>query len=526
MYTPSKKEIQMLKQHTRHLYCKINLMDRDFNLIDNLEGVAISCDISIDSTADIRRTFSATIHLDNKTPVSKILSDKWASKFLRLFIGMDSPSNETLWYSKGVYAIAQNSFIYNVSEHTLSINGVDLVAMLDGTLGGELTGSTTKIPIGSDIGNAIVRTFELSEMSDCVVNYWKRTVPYDLEYGAGTTIWSILTELRDLYHPFEMYFDETTFVCKEMATGYDAPLAMSQQDFEDLIISENGTLDYNEIKNCVELWGASCDYNAYAEEGKVIVDTKGDTTTFNVTAANISSRIEKSPNFAFVSPKTAIGNTVKIKATVGELKYDEGILYQRNTDKDGKDVPMKGSDIPLDTIIVIKYDSEMKKYYFQGQQQIHVMVKLVDRIPTEDEKALDKKQEGCNDIKYICLTAPDASDWDYGSHFTIEQLGRRNKILSGNEYEVYDTTTAAMECAEYQHWTMCRLTDGVQLECLLVPWLDVNEKIAFVPRYINTGEQPIEFMIKSINISLGQGTMTLGLCRYWPYYPYIVQDKY
>lgn len=207
-----------------------------------------------------------------------------------------------------------------------------------------------------------------------------------------------------------MYFDETTFVCKEMATGYDAPLAMSQQDFEDLIISENGTLDYNEIKNCVELWGASCDYNAYAEEGKVIVDTKGDTTTFNVTATNISSRVEKSPNFAFLSPKTAIGNTVKIKATVGELKYDEGILYQRNTDKDGKDVPMKGSDIPLDTIIVIKYDSEMKKYYFQGQQQIHVMVKLVDRIPTEDEKALDKKQEGCNDIKYICLTAPDASD--------------------------------------------------------------------------------------------------------------------
>lgn len=254
MYTPDKNELRMLKQHSKHLYCKIELMDHNFNLIDNLEGFALDGQISIDSTADIRRTFSAIIHLDKTSSISKILADKWASKYLRLFIGMKTVwMPEILWYSKGVYAISQNGFSYSASEHNLSIDGVDLVAMLDGTLGGELTGESTQIPLGSDVGNAIVRTFELSEMKDCVVNYWKRTVPYDLEYGTGTTIWEILTELRDLYYPFEMYFDDTTFVCKEIPTGFDAPIVMDPQDFSDLIISESGSYDYSEIKNCVEL---------------------------------------------------------------------------------------------------------------------------------------------------------------------------------------------------------------------------------------------------------------------------------
>ena len=208
---------------------------------------------------------------------------------------MESVNSKLYWYSQGVYAFNQNGFKYSSTEHVLSISCVDLVAKLDGTLGGTLTGQKTKIPVGSDIGNAIAKTFRLSGMEDCVVGYWNRSVPHDLEYDTGATIWQILTELRDLYYPFEMYFDGTTFICSEIPTGYDALTIMSAADFEDLVISEDCTYDYSQIRNCVELWGASVEYDAFSAKDRTTFSVSGDTTT--VTANATFTSMEDSHNW-------------------------------------------------------------------------------------------------------------------------------------------------------------------------------------------------------------------------------------
>ncbi len=129
-----------------------------------------------------------------------------------------------------------------------------------------------------------------------------------------------------------------------------------------------------------------------------------------MTASAVSSYTPVSPSFAFVTPKDPLAQSVRMKGTVSGTDYAEDVLYQQNTDKDGKDIPVDGRSLPLDTVVVVKYDSEMKRYYFQGQQQIHVMVKLVDRVPTDEEKEKDKETENCNDIKYICLTDAANSD--------------------------------------------------------------------------------------------------------------------
>lgn len=139
------------------------------------------------------------------------------------------------WFSVGVYAIQSNGISYDAMTNKLDLSCVDLVSLLDGTLGGTLTGYSTRIPMyklteskdanGDKIytedkskpyyvRDVIKNTFELSGMTKCVIDYWKRRIPHDMEYNTGTTVWTILTELRDLYYPFEMYFDDDTFVCK------------------------------------------------------------------------------------------------------------------------------------------------------------------------------------------------------------------------------------------------------------------------------------------------------------------------
>ena len=69
------------------------------------------------------------------------------------------------------------------------------------------------------------------------------------------------------------------------------------------------------------------------------------------------------------------------------------------------------------------------------------------------------------------------------------------------------------------------LTDGLSVTTRLVPWLDVNEKIQYAAKYLG-GKTPVDWIIKSISMNLGEGTMSLSLSRYYPYYTYIVNNKY
>lgn len=169
------------------------------------------------------------------------------------------------WYGAGVYAIQQNGYSYNATTNKLSLSCLDLTSLLDGTLGGTLTGYATRIPMYERkltikdgikyyeddkkkphyVRDSIKETFELSGLTKSMVDYWVRRIPHDLEYNTGTTIWSILTELRDLHFPFEMYFDDDTFVCKEIPSGYDDPVVLDEDIFKSMVISEDASVDYS-----------------------------------------------------------------------------------------------------------------------------------------------------------------------------------------------------------------------------------------------------------------------------------------
>lgn len=775
-YVATIEELRMLKARTKHLYCKLELLDKNLNVIDNLEGLAQDGSISIDADADIRHTFSSTIYLKKNEAISKYSTEDWVDKLVHVYIGMKPVGGSIYWYSKGVYAFNTNGFTYNATEHNVSISCVDLVALLDGSLSGTLTGTKTTIQMGLKIKQAIIDTFKLAISYgfighvDYMVDYWNRTIPYDIDFDTASSIWSILTQLRDLYYPFEMYFDDTTFVCKEIPSGFDDPIIMESDDFQDLVISENNSIDYSEIKNCIELFGASIDYDTYAEnmthtvtvnelavilqpeyfaakkeydskiasikdayydvygnidninrpkikwttdtmekyaafikenpylkdgdystvcgadgpwgdteettvqiaytpllvsgdtliplvnedifsyideivstartncnnamsklpdeilkldragiqksiygeeltvknmiaavEGAYIkigektfmrlsavdvcaisgwseeelINKFGESSTFvghsmhdvqsevwdakdklqavhddiveknsgavktsNVVLNVTNLDMENDCNIALTTPFEGFCKTVSItinntvtetdgeNTTPNVYKHGPFTLYASDVDEDGTDVQIDGTKLAADTMIVIKYSKDMKALYYRGEQQTHAMVMLVDKQPTEEELKKYKRDEACNNIKFISLEESTGSITEANPRFTIEKIGRRNKVCSGSEYEVYYTDESAMQCAEYELWKSCRLTDSVNVECLLIPWLEVNQKITYVPKYIDTHGEALEFIIKKIDISIGEGTMTLTLMRYFPYYPYIVQNKY
>ena len=204
--------------------------------------------------------------------------------------------NGVHWFSAGVYIIQSNGITYDATTNKLDLSCVDLVALLDGTLGGTLTGYATRIPMykqtktKNELGetiyeedktkpyyvrNVIKDTFELSGMKKSVIDYWKRRIPHDMEYSTGTTVWTILTELRDLYYPFEMYFDDDTFVCKEIPNGYDDPVVLDPDLFKSLVISEDASVDYTQVHNCVEAWGTTITSDYFCKDKLEDTDPTG-----------------------------------------------------------------------------------------------------------------------------------------------------------------------------------------------------------------------------------------------------------
>lgn len=523
------------------------------------------------------------------------------------------------WFSQGVYAIKDNSVTYDATTNTLSLSCTDLTALLDGTLGGNLTGYATKIykyerkldddgyPVEDTskpvpIRDAIVQTFKLSSLSKSMIDYWKRYVPHDLEYSTGTTIWDILTELRDMYFPMEMYFEDDTFVCKEIPSGMDDPVVLDPDLFASLIISENASVDYSQIYNCAEVWGATIESDYFCKETvseddpdgtcyisyvpktdrvawneviDLMTNNKLDTTDSGDRFLYLKLKnvqLSAGTNISFVCPadfsredlkttRVVIEDTIIVKNTSSDNEtvettyhqvYGPLKLYAATTDKNGNDVLLAESSSTTDTASA-KAESVLKKdkyyvftyneqiinqgtteepnvvkesrMYFQGQSQSHAMVKFVDVMPSNAQIEADKITENCDNLKYIVVNDPTDLTGLYESRFTIDKIGRRNKIFSGGDYDNYTTDESAMEVAEYLLWQGCRLTDSLTLSMILIPWLDVNQKVKYAPKYMKT-MVPVEWIIKKIDTNLGEGTMNITLSRYYPYYPYIVSNKY
>ena len=497
--------------------------------------------------------------IDTKTALNELYND--------LFLSYSNSADvsyvngvKIYWYNEGCYTFTSNGFTYSATENTVQASCVDLVSRINGDLGGQLVGGTHRIEKGTRIGDAIWAVLrDETEFKKYSIDYWSRTVPHDLDYDTGSTVWDILSELRDLYYPFEMYFDDDVFVCKEIPSGFDDPPVLDPETFEKLVTNdgESATVDYAAVRNCVEVFGATIEadgvagkaqYSGASKTLSLTVDTSdiakinGNKTT---EANNIS--LKNSCQISFVAPQTVAAAELNKNGTVKSgamtvvitfrtvTKKDDtqevtpvvksSYLYRSLTDADGDDVLQDPGCIKAGGYYVLQWNPNTGRIYFLGQQQSHAMAKLVDEIPATKEIEDQKAEDNCDNMAFICVNDPNNIDDLYNARLSIEKIGRRTEILSGGDYENYTTDDAAMEVCQYELWKRARLTDGLSVTTRLVPWLDVNEKIQYAAKYLG-GKTPVDWIIKSISMNLGEGTMSLSLSRYYPYYTYIVNNKY
>ena len=470
-------DYNILSQQIITKYIKLEILNFQYNVVDEISGNLTAMSVNIDSESDLRRSCNLTFVVTDASFDVKAGNKIWLDKFCRPWVGYENIyTGKIQWYNQGIYLINAPSWRYNATTHELSLAGLDLASKLTGLRNGELEGIPTKIPAGSSVREAMIAAIELAGFTKYTISECKDVdgniiaVPNDIEIAQGGTVWNIVTQLRDILPRYETFFDvDGVFIYQPIPTGSGDPVIIDDTIWPNLLIDESINNDFESVKNYIEVYGRTLDPSYFS------TNTTYSGSTLSLTVADYPTALTDNTIVGFTTPSTG-----DISATGGiSLKMNSltaSVLYEYSTNN-----PVTALD--NETYYVAYYN---QGWYLMGHQQ-------PVGIAYDDN--------------------PDSPFYVNGS------IGRIRHVLYGGEYENITSDRLALERAKYELWKSTRLQDSITLTSIPNPWLDVNVLISHAIRG-KSQENAAQYIIKSISTDYGiEGTQSINAITYYPLYP-------
>lgn len=119
----------------------------------------IDIDLNVNYQSGCRRTCTIKLNNDNnRFPID--FNNIWFGQKFKLWMGIYIDEKTPYYFPQGVFYVSNPNELYNPSTRTITINGIDKWAYLDGTLFGRLSG-TYKTNIGVNIYEALRNLLKL-----------------------------------------------------------------------------------------------------------------------------------------------------------------------------------------------------------------------------------------------------------------------------------------------------------------------------------------------------------------------------
>lgn len=347
-------------------------------------------------------------------------------------------------------------------------------------------------------------------------NYFWNKIPYDLEFDKGCTVWQIITTMRDLYEKYQCYFDiNNTFCCELAPRGYDEIVTFDNSFLQSILISENTTINFDEVKNVTEVWGAifETDWFAFSD-----VSFNGSTYSANISGYTDETHTNyyNGDIIAIKIPQNNRGQCYININSLGNIPvYDENYEIPINGTSDTMNLNA-GETYVFKIVKRRENGTDIIRAYLLGQYQSHAMCVLTDGTTGEEytttggvtvakySKEYFKKVYNVDNV-YMDVV-PD-------SPFTIQKLGVILKVYD-DETNIQSCATA-LETARQENYRSSRLTDNISLTTKLVPCADVNQKVEYQRSDMDT---PQEYLVTSISHDIAGGTTNWTLVKYYPLY--------
>lgn len=481
--TITESQFRVVSQPIQERTIRLELLNYQYQTVDSLEGVCTAGSINIDANSDIRRTASLTIAINDKSDYEVRPGGRvWLDKFVKVFVGTyDLLTGEIEWTNCGIYIIDAPSYSFNATDNTLSVTLLDLMAKLTGTRDGYLPGVPMIIKMGESIREAIIDTLALGGFTQYVVDNPPSpgTVPYDLEFGQGSSIYDILAALRDLYPDYEIYFDtEGVFYYKEIPNGLDDPVLIDDTTLQNIVISESTNTDFQYVKNSIEVYGRSHDPDFYTET--VSISGTESQKNISLTYASLTEPVEDVVyGFMVDSMPVVTGGTFSMV-----LKNETStLLTARVYLSDGETAPYIPAEMdqPYYCFTIRKRTSGAMWFEWLGHLQAYGSA--------EDDNA----------------------DSPYYVNGTV---GRIHEVLYGSDYDNCYSDDLAQQRAEYELWLKTNMNVTTDLTTVVVPWIDVNILCEYTSK---RNEITDRYLIKSVQMGLAPDeTMSINMIKFYP----------
>lgn len=282
------EDYNVLKQQYIKKYIRLELLDFQYNIVDELSGNMTKCSINVDSNSDLRRSCDLGFVVTTSTFDIKAGSKIFLDKMVRPYVGYENMrTGEIQWYNQGIYLVNNPQWSYDASTNEISMQALDLMSKLTGLRNGNLEGIPTKIAKDENVREAIIKTIELGGFTKYICEECKTKdgtivpVPYDIEIDVGGTIYDILTGLRDIMPNYQIYFDiNGVFHYEPIPLAYDDPVLIDDDLFNNVLISENINTDFESVKNYVEVLGHTWDVDYHSPSESTTVSGGTITPTF------------------------------------------------------------------------------------------------------------------------------------------------------------------------------------------------------------------------------------------------------
>ena len=484
-------DYNILRQSYIKQYIKLDLLDFNMNVVDELSGNLIGLSVTVDANSDLRRSCECSLVVTDSSFEIKSGSKIWLDKYIRPWIGyLNMRTGNIQWYNQGIYLINAPSYQYDAATYTLSFSGLDLMSKLTGLRNGELPGVPTKVPQGSDVRGAIIAALELAGFTKYIVSECKNVdgaiqeVPYDIEIAQGGTVYDILKELRDILPQYQMYFDtDGVFHYEMIPSGKNAPILIDDDVWQNILISESVSTDFENVKNYIEVYGRSHDIDHFSDNTTV----SGPTVTLHIPSLTPTetggSPLQEWTLVGFVPPSDVTGN-IQLTITVGASEAEPTTLgTYKLVDKAGASITALTKD----------------KYYVAQFQA--------------DNTFLDLGNDQASAVAYD--NNPD-SPFYVGNPIGSSSVGIIRHVCYSGEYDNIMSNDLAKQRADIELYWRCRLNDSISLATIPIPWLDVN---IIMSHAMKLQGDPKKYMIQSYNVQYGDtNSMTISASSWYPYY--------
>lgn len=465
----NQEDFNVVKQPFINKYLKLNVLNFNLSVVNEISGNLISFDVSVNADSDLRRSCSVSFVVTDSSFEPESGSQIWLNNFIQPYVGYKNIyTGEVQWYNQGIYLINTPTYFYDATNNTLSFQGLDLMSKLTGVRNGALPGVPTIIPQGSSVREAMIAAIKLAGFTKYVVNECTNTdgsvqaVPYDIQVNQGGYVFDIIKQLRDILPNYQVYFDVNgVFHYDQIPSGDNDPVLIDDTLWNDVNMSDNITTDFESVKNYIEVYGKSHTVNYFPSATSV---------SGGVLNLTIAGYTETAGNMIGFVPTTNIVTSTYVKVNNGTAR--------RLVDSAGNGV----KNLDKDVYYVAVYQSN-NTYLFLGHQQAQA-------VATDDN--------------------PESPFYVDGS------VGMIRQVLSGGDYDNIMSDELALQRAKLEIYWKCRLNDSIALTCIPIPWVDVNILVSHAPK--NSTKQK-KYMVKSFNASYGDNTtMTINAISYYAYY--------